>query len=36
MIPTPQPEYSHDKSFPAALALGSRVFVCDNLVRHDA
>jgi hypothetical protein len=22
---------SHDKSFPAALALGSRVFVCDNL-----
>lgn len=22
---------SHDKSFPAALAVGSRVFVCDNL-----
>jgi len=22
---------SHDKSFPAALALGNRVFVCDNL-----
>lgn len=22
---------SHDKSFPAALSLGSRVFVCDNL-----
>lgn len=22
---------SHDKSFPAAIALGSRVFVCDNL-----
>src|SRR5689334_8968471 len=22
---------SHDKTFPAALALGNRVFVCDNL-----
>ena len=22
---------SHDKSFPSALALGNRVFVCDNL-----
>ena len=22
---------SHDRSFPAAIALGSRVFVCDNL-----
>lgn len=27
---------SHDKSFPAAIALGSTVFVCDNLVRRVA
>ena len=27
---------SHDKSFPAGLAVGARVLVCDNLVRHDA
>lgn len=25
---------SHDKSFPAAVAYGSRVFVCDNLAFH--
>ena len=27
---------SHDKSFPAAIAMGSCVFVCDNLVRRVA
>lgn len=27
---------SHDKSFPAAIALGSAVFICDNLVRRVA
>lgn len=27
---------SHDKTFPAAIALGSCVFVCDNLVRRVA
>jgi hypothetical protein len=27
---------SHDKSFPAAIALGSCVFCCDNLVRRVA
>ncbi len=27
---------SHDKSFPASIALGSGVFVCDNLVRRVA
>jgi hypothetical protein len=25
---------SHDKSFPAAIAMGSSVFCCDNLVRR--
>jgi hypothetical protein len=27
---------SHDKTFPAAIAMGSAVFVCDNLVRRVA
>jgi hypothetical protein len=27
---------STDKSFPLGFCAGSRVFVCDNLVRHDA
>jgi hypothetical protein len=27
---------SHDKTFPAAIALGSSVFICDNLVRRVA
>jgi hypothetical protein len=27
---------SHDKRFPAALALGATVFVCDNLVRPES
>jgi hypothetical protein len=27
---------SHDKSFPASIAMGSAVFVCDNLVRRAA
>ena len=27
---------SHDRTFPAAIALGSAVFICDNLVRRVA